>query len=137
MKKLNLTIWTIVISLFCSLVIAKSGCCSRHGGINHCDSDTGRIICNDVTFSPSCICESSSTNQKFSTPLSSPPPAPLPIPTPTSTPQPQVEQQSIQPHLNIQYGPPPHLEEQSQSEQQYRTGGVKALLRSGNLFNNF
>ena len=44
---------------------AKRGCCSWHDGVNHCDTTTGRIICNDSTYSPSCMCERDSNNPKF------------------------------------------------------------------------
>ena len=36
--------------------IARSGCCSHHGGVCGCDSSTDRIICCDGTLSPSCKC---------------------------------------------------------------------------------
>lgn len=32
------------------------GCCSHHKGVGYCDSSTGRIVCNDGTYSPSCGC---------------------------------------------------------------------------------
>src|SRR6056297_596581 len=32
------------------------GCCSHHGGVAYCDSSTGRIVCNDGTYSPTCRC---------------------------------------------------------------------------------
>lgn len=35
-------------------VIAKRGCCSWHGGICGCTS--GRVVCCDNTYSPSCTC---------------------------------------------------------------------------------
>lgn len=47
------------------VALAKRGCCSWHGGVNHCDVSTGRIVCNDVTYSPSCVCERESKNMKF------------------------------------------------------------------------
>ena len=31
-------------------VYANRGCCSWHGGVSHCDVDTGRIVCNDGSF---------------------------------------------------------------------------------------
>jgi hypothetical protein len=62
-------IFFIVISFlfltFWNISFAKRGCCSWHGGVNHCDTTTGRIICNDGTYSPSCMCERDSNNQKF------------------------------------------------------------------------
>lgn len=57
---------TIAVGIFLALPImapgvvsecnAQSGCCSWHGGVNHCDYDTGRQVCNDNTYSPSCGC---------------------------------------------------------------------------------
>ncbi len=38
-------------------VYAGRGCCSWHGGQNYCDTKTGRWVCNDGTYSPSCTCE--------------------------------------------------------------------------------
>jgi hypothetical protein len=35
---------------------ARSGCCSHHGGIDHCDSSTGSYVCRDKTYSPTCGC---------------------------------------------------------------------------------
>jgi hypothetical protein len=34
--------------------IARSGCCSWHGGV--CDCIGGRVVCCDGTFSPTCKC---------------------------------------------------------------------------------
>ena len=34
--------------------IARSGCCSWHGGV--CGCIGGRVVCCDGTFSPSCTC---------------------------------------------------------------------------------
>jgi hypothetical protein len=34
--------------------MARSGCCSWHGGV--CDCIGGRVVCCDGTFSPSCTC---------------------------------------------------------------------------------
>ncbi len=36
---------------------AKRGCCSWHGGVASCDTNLGRQICRDGTYSPSCTCE--------------------------------------------------------------------------------
>lgn len=36
-------------------LIAKSGCCSHHGGVCGCNS--GRVVCCDNTYSPTCICK--------------------------------------------------------------------------------
>ncbi len=38
-------------------VDARSGCCSHHGGVSHCDASIGMYICNDASVSPSCGCE--------------------------------------------------------------------------------
>jgi len=34
-----------------------SGCCSWHKGIKNCDKKAQKIICNDLTYSPSCECQ--------------------------------------------------------------------------------
>lgn len=50
----------IVILLLIILPInvdARSGCCSHHGGVSHCDTSIGKYRCNDGTVSPSCVCE--------------------------------------------------------------------------------
>ncbi len=52
MKKLVL--FFLIINLIPS-VSARSGCCSHHGGVAGCSS-SGRQICNDGTYSPSCTC---------------------------------------------------------------------------------
>ncbi len=41
--------------------IARSGCCSWHGGV--CDCVGGRIVCCDGTFSPSCTCHGNSSGE--------------------------------------------------------------------------
>ena len=51
--------------LYPNLAAARSGCCSWHGGVSRCDDSSGRIICNDGTYSPSCMCEPNSNNPKF------------------------------------------------------------------------
>ena len=33
------------------------GCCSHHKGVDYCSS-SGRVVCNDGTYSPSCRCDS-------------------------------------------------------------------------------
>lgn len=35
---------------------AGRGCCSWHGGQNYCDTDSGRWVCRDGTYSPTCRC---------------------------------------------------------------------------------
>lgn len=44
-----------VISLLSTSAIARSGCCSHHGGVAACGSD-GYEQCNDGSESPSCTC---------------------------------------------------------------------------------
>ena len=39
-----------------SLLLAKQGCCSWHGGV--CGCSNGRVLCCDNTLSPSCRCRS-------------------------------------------------------------------------------
>lgn len=39
-----------------SKVFAQQGCCSYHQGVQGCDSNVGRIVCNDGMYSPSCTC---------------------------------------------------------------------------------
>ena len=38
--------------------VKQSGCCSWHGGVSGCSS-SGRVVCNDGTYSPSCTCNKS------------------------------------------------------------------------------
>jgi hypothetical protein len=38
------------------LLLARRGCCSWHGGVCGCDSNSNRIVCCDGTVSPSCTC---------------------------------------------------------------------------------
>lgn len=37
-------------------LIARSGCCSWHGGVCDC-AKNGRVICCDGSFSPTCLCK--------------------------------------------------------------------------------
>lgn len=39
-----------------SFELARSGCCSWHGGVCGCDEATDRIRCCDGTLSPTCRC---------------------------------------------------------------------------------
>lgn len=63
--KLALIIFFALSLIFNNISYAKSGCCSWHHGVSHCNTSSGRIICNDGTFSPSCMCEPTSKNPKF------------------------------------------------------------------------
>lgn len=62
MKK-KLLFLILVIILFPTIVNAKRGCCSHHGGVAGCSSD-GRQICRDGTLSPTCTCSSSNTTKQ-------------------------------------------------------------------------
>ncbi len=37
-------------------IVARSGCCSWHGGVCGCNAGRNRIKCCDGTLSPSCTC---------------------------------------------------------------------------------
>ena len=53
------SVMVIVIILLIPLkVYAGRGCCSWHGGQAYCDVNTGKWVCNDGTYSPSCTCSS-------------------------------------------------------------------------------
>ena len=54
MKKAKIIIFLIMI-ISIETVQAKSGCCSWHKGVSGCSS-SGRVICNDGTYSKSCTC---------------------------------------------------------------------------------
>lgn len=48
----------LIISIVLPLnIYARRGCCSHHKGVSGYDSSTGRIVCKDGTYSPSCVCE--------------------------------------------------------------------------------
>lgn len=51
----------VILLSYPMLVHATRGCCSWHGGIDHCSSN-GYYICNDGTQSPSCTCYYNNTN---------------------------------------------------------------------------
>lgn len=57
-------LFRVIISLtvlfFVHMVYATSGCCSRHGGEDHCDPSTNQIVCQDGSYSPTCTCDSNS-----------------------------------------------------------------------------
>ena len=36
---------------------SSTGCCSNHGGIDHCNKSKGMQTCKDGTVSPSCSCK--------------------------------------------------------------------------------
>jgi hypothetical protein len=59
--KLLFLLTSVIFFLFLSLIVprylfATSGCCSWHGGQSYCDYSTGRWVCADGTYSPSCTC---------------------------------------------------------------------------------
>lgn len=55
MKRVKVVFVLIIVILSCEIVNAQRGCCSHHGGVAGCSS-SGRTICNDGTYSPSCTC---------------------------------------------------------------------------------
>lgn len=46
----------IALTVATSLAFAQRGCCSWHQGVRSCDRNVGRLICNDGTYSPTCMC---------------------------------------------------------------------------------
>ncbi len=55
--------FVVVVSIFIIFpvhVFAQQGCCSWHQGISYCDKTSGRYVCNDGTYSPSCTCSGGS-----------------------------------------------------------------------------
>lgn len=44
------------------ILLARSGCCSWHGGV--CGCSGGRVVCCDGTYSPSCGCHHDETQTK-------------------------------------------------------------------------
>lgn len=52
----NLIVAIIVVFLLPITIFAGQGCCSWHGGQDYCDTCSGRWVCNDGTYSPSCTC---------------------------------------------------------------------------------
>lgn len=52
----------LIVSVFfyISDTSAQGGCCSWHGGVCGCDENSGRQICCDGSYSPSCLCRISS-----------------------------------------------------------------------------
>lgn len=63
MKKIILSI-ILFLATLPSIAYAGRGCCSHHGGVSHCDTTTGKQVCNDGTYSPSCTCERKESNDK-------------------------------------------------------------------------
>jgi hypothetical protein len=77
MKKILLSFLLLfaVALLFPVNTQAKNGCYSWHGGVSRCDTSTGRQVCNDGTYSPSCTCT-----------YIPPKPTPAPVPAPVQKP---------------------------------------------------
>ena len=50
-----------IVNLNLEQKIARSGCCSWHGGV--CDCIGGRVVCCDGTFSPTCTCNHDSIKE--------------------------------------------------------------------------
>ena len=71
MRKL-VSFFVLVVMLFCaSAVDARNGwqgCCSWHGGIaGYCQN--GRMVCNDGTLSPSCLCDDPGSGYSYTVPV--------------------------------------------------------------------
>jgi hypothetical protein len=51
-------VFYFVLAICCFVVTAEArrGCCSHHGGISHCDPESGYYQCKDGTLSPTCQC---------------------------------------------------------------------------------
>ena len=58
--KSKLKVLLILLCLIPSVVSAKRGCCSHHGGVSGCSS-SGKQICRDGTLSPTCTCTPTNT----------------------------------------------------------------------------
>lgn len=56
MKKILILIFSFILFINTN-VEARKGCCSHHHGVKKCDTNNGRLLCNDNTYSPSCNCE--------------------------------------------------------------------------------
>lgn len=57
MKYKKVFILILLLIIFPINVDARSGCCSHHGGVSHCDTSVGKYRCNDGTISKTCVCE--------------------------------------------------------------------------------
>jgi hypothetical protein len=93
-RKIFLTLALVFASVFVfpKSSYAKSGCCSWHDGVSHCDTSVGRYVCNDRTYSPSCTCSYiPPVTIKPITPKPITPPPVTPSPTPKITPAPTVK----------------------------------------------
>lgn len=68
MKKM-LRLFSIVLAILIFFVttpiLAQRGCCSWHGGVSGCDSNTGKLLCSDGTDSPTCACPSMQQTSAF------------------------------------------------------------------------
>lgn len=74
--------------------LAGQGCCSRHGGQDYC-SDSGRWVCQDGTYSPTCTCYAPQKSKSDTLPV---PRAPVFTPPPsTYIAAPRVEATTISP----------------------------------------
>jgi TPR repeat protein len=56
MKKIWIFAVWCLLTVIAHTSLAQRGCCSWHGGVSGCDGNSGRQICRDGTYSPSCIC---------------------------------------------------------------------------------
>jgi len=67
----KLLILVSLLAVLAPISEARRGCCSWHGGVDSCDERTGRIVCRDGTYSPSCTCDMEQPTMEMSskTPL--------------------------------------------------------------------
>lgn len=61
------TFFAAILLLASTSVYAKTGCCSKHGGVAGCDNSTGYQLCKDGTNSPSCTCSGQTVKQTKTT----------------------------------------------------------------------
>ncbi len=53
---MNPILITFLMIFFSFSAYGQRGCCSWHGGVTGCDQSSGRLICADHSYSPSCGC---------------------------------------------------------------------------------
>lgn len=64
MKKRKIIFLLILTFLVPIIVYASQGCCSHHGGMDYCDRDVGKWVCEDGTYSPTCTCRKTNDNNE-------------------------------------------------------------------------
>lgn len=138
-----------VLLMIPSIVEAKSGCCSSHGGVS-CSAGpqgNGNVICNDGWTGSSCaysemvMCGGSTTTTTASTPTPTPKPAtpkptpkPSPIQTPTPTPSPSPSPELPSPSPSVApVVPSPSAEIQGATDSKSTTSAGEAIAGLGTL----